>query len=79
VIIALIALSQPAQAQVAVSRPAAAKLPPASAVLTKIAFGSCMKETRPIPALRGVVSGFTSAHRRHGGDGAFYVTLKRRG
>ena len=31
------------------------------------------------PALRGVVSGFTSAHRRHGGDGAFYVTLKRRG
>ena len=30
------------------------------------------------PALRGVVSGFTSAHRRHGGDGAFYVTLKRR-
>ncbi len=30
-------------------------------------------------ALRGVVSGFASAHRRHGGDGAFYVTLKRRG
>jgi len=30
------------------------------------------------PALRGVVSGFASAHRRHGGDGAFYVTLKRR-
>jgi DNA-nicking Smr family endonuclease len=28
-------------------------------------------------ALRGVVSGFASAHRRHGGDGAFYVTLKR--
>ncbi len=29
--------------------------------------------------LRGVVSGFASAHRRHGGDGAFYVTLRRRG
>ena len=55
-LVGLIALSQPAQAQVAVSRPAAAKLPPASAVVTKIAFGSCMKETRPIPALRGVVA-----------------------
>lgn len=31
------------------------------------------------PALRGVVSGFATAHRRHGGDGAIYVTLKRRG
>ena len=30
-------------------------------------------------ALRGVVSGFPTAHRRHGGDGAFYVTLRRRG
>lgn len=30
-------------------------------------------------ALRGIVSGFASAHRRHGGDGAFYVTLRRRG
>nr|WP_316627121.1 Smr/MutS family protein [uncultured Brevundimonas sp.] len=30
------------------------------------------------PALRGVVSGFTVAHQRHGGNGAFYVTLKRR-
>lgn len=30
------------------------------------------------PALRGVVSGFATAHRRHGGDGAVYVTLKRR-
>ncbi|MBN8530206.1 MAG: Smr/MutS family protein, partial [Caulobacterales bacterium] len=30
------------------------------------------------PALRAVVSGFASAHRRHGGDGAIYVTLKRR-
>ena len=26
----------------------------------------------------GVVSGFASAHRRHGGDGALYVTLKPR-
>lgn len=31
------------------------------------------------PTLRGVVSGFASAHRRHGGEGAIYVTLKRRG
>ena len=30
------------------------------------------------PNLRGVVSGFASAHRRHGGDGALYVTLKAR-
>lgn len=30
-------------------------------------------------ALRGVVSGFAPAHRRHGGEGAIYVTLKRRG
>ena len=30
------------------------------------------------PALRGIVSGFASAARRHGGDGAIYVTLKRR-
>lgn len=29
------------------------------------------------PALRGVVSGFASAHRRHGGDGAIYVTIRR--
>jgi DNA-nicking Smr family endonuclease len=29
--------------------------------------------------LRGVVSGFASAHRRHGGEGAVYVTLRRRG
>jgi len=25
-----------------------------------------------------VVSGFTIAHQKHGGNGAFYVTLKRR-
>lgn len=30
------------------------------------------------PALRGVVAGFAPAARRHGGDGALYVTLKRR-
>lgn len=30
------------------------------------------------PGLRGVVSGFAAAHRRHGGEGAIYVTLKRR-
>jgi DNA-nicking Smr family endonuclease len=31
------------------------------------------------PALRGVVAGFSAAHRRHGGEGALYVTLKKRG
>jgi len=30
------------------------------------------------PHLRGVVSGFAPAHRRHGGEGALYVTLKGR-
>ena len=30
------------------------------------------------PSLRGVISGFASAHRRHGGDGAIYVTLRKR-
>ena len=30
------------------------------------------------PAMRGVVSGYAPAHRRHGGDGALYVTLKPR-
>ena len=29
-------------------------------------------------AFRPIVSGFAIAHRRHGGDGAIYVTLKRR-
>ena len=29
------------------------------------------------PALRGVVSGFAPAARRHGGDGALYVTIRR--
>lgn len=31
------------------------------------------------PSLRGVISGFAPAHRRHGGEGAIYVTLRRRG
>ncbi|MBF0666113.1 MAG: Smr/MutS family protein [Brevundimonas sp.] len=30
------------------------------------------------PALRGVVSGFAPAARHHGGDGAMYVTIRRR-
>ncbi len=30
------------------------------------------------PGLRGVVAGVSSADRRHGGDGALYVALKRR-
>lgn len=29
------------------------------------------------PGLRGVVSGFASAARHHGGDGALYVTIRR--
>lgn len=29
------------------------------------------------PALRGVVSGYASAARHHGGDGALYVTVRR--
>jgi len=29
------------------------------------------------PALRGVVSGFASAARHHGGDGALYVTIRK--
>ncbi len=30
------------------------------------------------PALRDVVAGISEAHRRHGGEGALYVALKRR-
>jgi DNA-nicking Smr family endonuclease len=30
------------------------------------------------PALRGVVAGASEAHRRHGGEGALYVALKRK-
>ena len=40
---------------------------------------SAFAEWMQSPALRSVVSGFTIAHQRHGGNGAFYVTLKRRG
>lgn len=29
------------------------------------------------PPLRGVIAGFSEAHRRHGGQGALYVALKR--
>ena len=29
--------------------------------------------------LRGLVAGISIAHRRHGGEGAFYVALKRKG
>lgn len=39
---------------------------------------SAFAEWMSSPGLRGVVSGFTVAHQRHGGNGAFYVTLKRR-
>ena len=37
-----------------------------------------VREWLGAPALRMVVSGFATAHRRHGGDGAIYVTLRRR-
>lgn len=37
-----------------------------------------VREWLGAPALRSVVSGFAAAHRRHGGDGAIYVTLRRR-
>ncbi len=39
---------------------------------------SAFAEWMQSPGLRSVVSGFTVAHQRHGGNGAFYVTLKRR-
>ena len=37
-----------------------------------------VREWLGAPALRTMVSGFATAHRRHGGDGAIYVTLRRR-
>ncbi|MDO9609507.1 MAG: Smr/MutS family protein [Brevundimonas sp.] len=40
----------------------------------RASFGEWMQS----PGLRSVVSGFTVAHQRHGGNGAFYVTLKRK-
>ena len=30
------------------------------------------------PQLRSVVAGVSEAHRRHGGEGALYVALKRK-
>ena len=30
------------------------------------------------PGLQGVVAGVSEAHRRHGGEGALYVALKRK-
>lgn len=30
------------------------------------------------PSLRGVVAGVSEAHRRHGGEGALYIALKKR-
>ena len=30
------------------------------------------------PPLRGIIAGVSEAHRRHGGEGALYVALKRR-
>ena len=30
------------------------------------------------PAIRGLVAGVSEAHRRHGGKGALYITLRRR-
>ena len=30
------------------------------------------------PPLRAIVSGVSPAHRRHGGDGALYITLRTR-
>jgi alkaline phosphatase D len=55
-LVALLSLAHPAQAQEIVKRPAAAKMLRADSVLTRIAFGSCMEETLPVPALRGVLA-----------------------
>jgi len=38
---------------------------------------SSVHEWLTAPALRGVVSGFAPAARKHGGDGALYVTIRR--
>ncbi|MCX8499366.1 MAG: hypothetical protein ORN25_08350, partial [Caulobacteraceae bacterium] len=55
-LVALLSLAHPAQAQEIVKRPVAAKMLGAHSVLTRIAFGSCMEETLPAPALRGVLA-----------------------
>lgn len=39
---------------------------------------SSFTEWMASPHLRLIVSGYSPAHRRHGGDGAFYVTLRQR-
>jgi DNA-nicking Smr family endonuclease len=45
--------------------------------------GGVLRERAPEwlaePAVRGVVAGVSLADRRHGGEGALYVALKRRG
>jgi len=38
---------------------------------------SSVHEWLTAPTLRGVVSGFAPAARKHGGDGALYVTIRR--
>lgn len=55
-LVALLSLAHPAQAQEIVKRPVAAKMFGSDSVLTRIAFGSCMKETWPVAALRGVLA-----------------------
>lgn len=55
-LVALLSLAHPVGAQEIVKRPEAAKMLGAETVLTRIAIGSCMKETWPVPALRGVLA-----------------------
>ena len=55
-LVALLSLAHPVGAQEIVKRPEAAKMLGAETVLTRIAIGSCMKETWPVPALRGVMA-----------------------
>lgn len=55
-LVALLTLAHPAEAQEIIKRPAAAKIWGTDSVLTRIAFGSCMEETLPVPALRGVLA-----------------------
>ncbi len=55
-LVALLSLAHPVGAQEIVERPVAAKMLGSHSVLTRIAFGSCMEETEPVPALRGVLA-----------------------
>lgn len=55
-LVALLSLAHPVGAQEIVKRPTAAKIWGTDSVLTRIAFGSCMEETLPVPALRGVLA-----------------------